>query len=72
MHKHSISSTALSLAEVEKILAVGSALSLSPASMDKIQKCRTYLDKKIEATNEPIYGINTGFGSLYNKNIPKY
>jgi histidine ammonia-lyase len=44
-------------------------LSLSKASVDAIEKCRAYLDKKIETQTEPIYGINTGFGSLYNITI---
>jgi histidine ammonia-lyase len=37
----------------------------------KIQKCRTYLDDKMAASDDPIYGINTGFGSLYNISISK-
>src|SRR5258708_39856938 len=40
-------------------------------SKEKIARCRAYLDKKINGSTEAIYGINTGFGSLYNKNIPK-
>ena len=31
--------------------------------------CRDYLDHKIEATTDPIYGINTGFGSLCDVRI---
>ncbi|MTI20670.1 histidine ammonia-lyase, partial [Fulvivirga sp. RKSG066] len=27
------------------------------------------LDQKIASSNKPVYGVNTGFGSLYNKNI---
>src|SRR5690606_11395026 len=34
-----------------------------------IQKCREYLDAKMAAQDEAIYGINTGFGSLYNIRI---
>ncbi len=41
-------------------------ISLSNASIEKIQSCRNYLDKKINSESEPIYGINTGFGALYN------
>jgi len=70
-YTHPIGSAALSFAVVKKIAQAGSTLSLPPGAMDAIQKSRSYLDKKIEATSEPIYGINTGFGSLYNKNIPK-
>jgi histidine ammonia-lyase len=46
-------------------------LSLSNDSKEKIQRCREYLDQKINNSSEPVYGINTGFGSLYNKNIAK-
>ena len=34
-----------------------------------IQKCRDYLDHKLENNTSPIYGITTGFGSLHNKTI---
>jgi histidine ammonia-lyase len=44
-------------------------LVLSEDSKKKIIRCREYLDAKIENTREAIYGINTGFGSLYNKHI---
>lgn len=44
-------------------------LELAPEAVERIQKCRDYLDKKIETSDQPLYGITTGFGSLYNKNI---
>jgi histidine ammonia-lyase len=68
---HTISSENLSFLDLQKIQNENSQLALSSESVKKIKGCREYLDKKIEATTEPIYGINTGFGSLYNKNIPK-
>ena len=46
-------------------------IGLSDIAIEKIRKCRTYLDEKIKNQEEPIYGINTGFGALYNKHIPK-
>jgi len=70
-HLHTISSKNLSFSDLKKILGENSLLKLSTESIKKIKDCRDYLDKKLEATSEPIYGINTGFGSLYNKNIPK-
>ena len=70
-HLHTISSENLSFFDLQKILSENSQLALSLDSIKKIKSCREYLDKKLEATTEPIYGINTGFGSLYNKNIPK-
>ena len=36
--------------------------------IQKIQECRDYLDQKI-ANFDPIYGINTGFGSLCDVRI---
>ena len=30
----------------------------------RIEKCFTYLHEKIKSSGKPIYGINTGFGSL--------
>lgn len=45
---------------------------LSEASRLRIQTCRDYLDNKLKNTTAPLYGINTGFGSLYNKNIPPH
>jgi len=44
-------------------------LKLSDEAKEKIQKCRLYLDEKIKKAAEPIYGINTGFGSLCNVKI---
>lgn len=45
------------------------SLALSPGVKKSIVRCREYLDEKIRNAREPIYGINTGFGSLYNRHI---
>ncbi len=44
-------------------------LALSNEAIKNIKACRDYLDQKIKHHNGPIYGINTGFGSLCNKSI---
>lgn len=44
-------------------------LKLSEAARNKITACRLYLDQKMARATEPVYGINTGFGSLYNVSI---
>ena len=44
-------------------------LKLSTESLKNVNDCRDYLDKKINNSDSPIYGINTGFGSLYNVSI---
>ena len=68
-HMHQISSEKLSLADLQSILSGPVALGLSPDARDRIVRCREYLDAKIKNAREPIYGINTGFGSLYNRHI---
>ncbi|MCY3412869.1 MAG: histidine ammonia-lyase [Candidatus Heimdallarchaeota archaeon] len=38
---------------------------LSDASWNKVRSCRSYLELRL-TENNPIYGVNTGFGSLAN------
>lgn len=61
---HYISSEVLHLDQVQDIISQHKILALSEEAKINIQKCRTYLDKKMATSTEPIYGINTGFGSL--------
>jgi histidine ammonia-lyase len=68
-HTHQISSEKLSLADLHQIISGHVVLSLSAEARKKILRCRDYLDEKIKNSREPIYGINTGFGSLYNRHI---
>jgi len=56
----------LTLADIAKIIASDTKLELSAETVKNIKNCRTFLDKKIAAQKDPIYGINTGFGSLCN------
>src|SRR5688572_1722236 len=67
---HYISSKELTLKDLAMINEGKVTIELSEESKHKIQRCREYLDQKLKETNQPIYGINTGFGSLYNKHIP--
>jgi histidine ammonia-lyase len=67
--KHTISDQTLTLEKVSDILYNNTTIELSEGAKKKIQKCREYLDTKLKNTTHPIYGINTGFGSLYDKNI---
>lgn len=68
---HNISSDILSFDKIKEILDQDFHLTLSNNAREKIKKCRVYLDEKLNNTNEPIYGINTGFGSLCNRSINK-
>jgi histidine ammonia-lyase len=56
---------------IENILNERQTLALSDEAKKKIVKCREYLDNKLKNNKDAIYGINTGFGSLYNKSIPE-
>lgn len=61
----------LTLADLEKFLEDKNAtVSLSEATKKSITDCRNFLDEKLKTNNGPVYGINTGFGSLCNVIIP--
>jgi histidine ammonia-lyase len=68
---HHISDKPLTLSDLDHVLYGHSKIALSEEAKKKIVRCREYLDQKLAASSSPVYGINTGFGSLYNKNIPK-
>ena len=67
---HIISSAHLSLERIKEIIDNHEQLALSKESVAAIEKCRKYLDSKMEDIDRPVYGITTGFGSLYNITIP--
>lgn len=67
---YNISLKPLDFETIEVILTSGKKLALSEEAKKSIVNCRAYLDKKMTAQKEPIYGINTGFGSLCNVVIP--
>ena len=64
-----VGSEPLSFEGIERILTQNMKLELSLEVKERIQRCRDYLDHKIEQQEGPLYGITTGFGSLCNKNI---
>ena len=68
---HYISKEWLSLERLKEVIDSHAEIRLSDESVAAIVKCRKYLDDKMEALDKPIYGITTGFGSLYNVTIPK-
>ncbi|OUR91810.1 histidine ammonia-lyase [Flavobacteriales bacterium 34_180_T64] len=68
---HYISTTQLDLSTINTIILEQKKIKLSEEAESKIKNCRAYLDNRMEAQNDPIYGINTGFGSLYDVKISK-
>ncbi|MBT6698858.1 MAG: histidine ammonia-lyase [Flavobacteriales bacterium] len=59
----------LTLSDISKIISEGIKIELSSKSEKKVKECRKYLDEKIKNSQDPIYGVNTGFGSLCNHKI---
>ena len=49
--------------------ALDMQLALSSETVKNIKKGRTFLEDKLNSAKDPIYGINTGFGSLCNTEI---
>ncbi|MGF1555694.1 histidine ammonia-lyase [Paucihalobacter sp.] len=66
---HHISDSPLNLSIVQDIIMQNKKLELSGSAIQKITECRKYLDQKLKENINPIYGINTGFGSLHNVKI---
>lgn len=66
---HYITTNVISIEEINQILYQDKQLALSEEAKINIQKCRAYLEAKMLGNETPIYGINTGFGSLYNVKI---
>jgi histidine ammonia-lyase len=66
---HTISTSKIDLNTIKDILSTNKKIQLSEEAKQNIVRCREYLDKKMASQKEPIYGINTGFGSLCNVTI---
>lgn len=71
MSVHKISSNLLNFEDVDHIIKQNLRLELSDEAVAKIARCRDYLDKKMADSDEPIYGINTGFGALHDVSISR-
>jgi histidine ammonia-lyase len=61
----------LTFQQVKNLLKYNQLVSVTYAAHEAILKCRDYLDKKINSSDQLFYGINTGFGFLQNVKIEK-
>ena len=59
----------LTFSSLKRFLFYHQQLTITPAAQKRIIACRDYLDKKINATDELFYGINTGFGFFQDVKI---
>ncbi len=71
MKIHYISPQKLTFKSIYHIFKDNYKIELSDESKRLILKCRQYLDEKMASQEEPIYGINTGFGSLCDHRISR-
>ena len=62
-------SSNLGLDTLADLLGQETRLTLSAEARQRIEHCYTYLHDRLERSDAPIYGINTGFGSLYDRSI---
>jgi histidine ammonia-lyase len=67
--EHIISSKPLDIVTIYNVFNSKKKLKLSDELRKKILDCKAYLDSKLSSSENPMYGINTGFGSLHNVKI---
>ena len=70
MSTYFISTEKLTIEKIELLLRENQKIQLSEESKEKVEKSRSFLDSLLTNKTESIYGVNTGFGSLYNTRIP--
>lgn len=71
MKTYTISPEKLTFNDLFNIINESQRVVLSAESRSRVASCRDYLDRKMASHDGPIYGINTGFGSLCNHSISR-
>lgn len=61
----------LTYSDIQYVLENNTQLELSEESVRLIEKSKKFLDKKLDESKTPLYGINTGFGALCDIEISK-
>ena len=64
MEYHHISSERLTIAGLKELVDSRRPIALSDELRHRIIRCRKYLDRKIQNSEQPVYGITTGVGTL--------
>lgn len=67
--KYILTEKGLDLGTLESLLRDRVKIGLNDALKQRIRAGRDYLDQKMIEFQGPIYGINTGFGALYNRSV---
>ena len=71
MKPHLIGTVGLELAELAHILDTRSPIALGKDALDAVKRSHAYLRDRLKNSDAPIYGVNTGFGSLADTRIDK-
>ncbi|MCW5898733.1 MAG: histidine ammonia-lyase [Flavobacteriales bacterium] len=71
MSHHPIGTIGISLEEMGALLERGTSITLSPAARESVKQSHEHLLRRLKDSDEAVYGINTGFGALHDKRIPK-
>lgn len=66
-----LDSTPTNFSQIQYLLQYGQQISVTFQAFEAIEKCRKYLDEKMEEPDALYYGINTGFGYLQHVKIDK-
>lgn len=70
MESFTVNQDQVSIAELYELVRSRKPLELDRESEQLIIKCRRYLDEALPGRERPVYGVNTGFGSLCKVVIP--
>jgi histidine ammonia-lyase len=65
-----LTGSSLTLAELAAIADGRELIALAPGAADRVERARVVVDRKAQG-NEPVYGINTGFGALAETAVPR-
>ena len=70
MKTHSITTLGLKLEELELILRERRPIALAKDAQQAVKRSHAYLRDRLKKSDAPIYGVNTGFGSLADTSVP--
>ncbi len=68
---HPITTIGLKLDELDAILSERRPIALAKDAQQAVKRNHAYLRDRLKQSDAPIYGVNTGFGSLADQRIPK-
>lgn len=68
---YTVTPNEISIHEVIQTSAEGTQVVLSEESLARVKRCREFLEKQLEDGHASYYGVNTGFGSMYNVKIAR-